>query len=265
VKPLASHQKNDANDALAICEAAFRPKIHAVPIKSLAQRDLKALLTVRNTLVTRRTATANQIRALASEYGVVFSIGLKELQKQLPPALEDADNGLTAVIRRLLLGLFDDLKIMSKDIEQVTQELIEAAQQNPRFHALQKIPGFGPIIAASLLREMGTGSQFSNGRQFSAWVGLIPKQHTSGGKAQLMGMTKNGNKALRTLLIHGARAVTRFVAKRQDALGNWLQGVIDRRGKAKAIVALANKLGRIGWRILTTKEEFTVSRAFKTA
>lgn len=265
VKPMARRQKNDANDALAICEAAFRPHIHAVPIKTQEQRDIKALRTVRNTLVARRTATVNQVRALASEYGVVFPKGLKSLSQQLPAALEDANNALSIVIRRLLQGLYDDIGILSKDIESITRELTQLAKQHPRYQALMKVPGFGPIITASLISELGTGEQFTQGRQFSAWCGLVPRQHSSGGKSSLKGITKNGNRELRTLLIHGARAVFRFASKRNDAMGRWLTGLTARRGKVKAIVALANKLGRIAWRMLSSEEEFQVSRAFKAA
>lgn len=265
VKPMARRQKNDANDALAICEAAFRPNIHAVPIKTREQRDIKALRTVRSTLIVRRTATVNQVRALAAEYGVIFPKGLKTLQEQLPAALEDADNGLSTVIRSLLQGLYDDIKIISRDIDSLTDELTRLAKHHPRYQALLKIPDFGPIVTASVLSELGTGEQFTNGRQFSAWCGLVPRQHSSGGKSTLMGMTKNGNRELRTLLIHGARAVLRFAAKRQDAMGRWLNGLVARRGKVKAIVALANKLGRIAWRLISGDEEFQLSRAFKTA
>jgi transposase len=180
-------------------------------------------------------------------------------------ALEDADNGLSTVIRSLLQGLYDDIKIISRDIDSLTDELTRLAKHHPRYQALLKIPGFGPIVTASVLSELGKGEQFTNGRQFSAWCGLVPRQHSSGGKSTLMGMTKNGNRELRTLLIHGARAVLRFAAKRQDAMGRWLNGLVARRGKVKAIVALANKLGRIAWRLISGDEEFQLSRAFKTA
>ncbi|MGF1717636.1 IS110 family transposase [Photobacterium chitinilyticum] len=265
VKPLVGNQKNDANDALAICEAAFRPGIHPVPVKSIEQQDIKALRCVRSRLVEQRTATANQIRSLSAEYGVIFPAGIRKLKQQLPACLEDADNGLSFVLRRLLQGLYDDIVLLNRDIEYLTEEIANLCKVQPRYKALLSIPGFGPIVAAAFMSEVGTGEQFHNGRQLSAWCGLVPKQASSGGKQSLGKITKNGNSELRMMLIHGARAVGRFCNKRQDALGDWFNSLVKRRGKAKAIVALANKLARIGWRILVGNDDFKLSLAFRSA
>lgn len=265
VKPFVGCQKNDANDALAICEAAFRPGIYAVSIKTVEQQDIKALRCVRQRLVDQRTAVANQIRAMAAENGVIFSIGLNQLRKQLPSALEDAENDLSTTMRRLLNNLYEELVGLSQDIDSITGEIQSLCQQHPRYKALMSIPGIGPIITASLLSELGTGEQFDNGRQFSAWCGLVPRQYSSGGKSTLGAITKNGNRELRTMIIHGARAVIRYADKRQDAMGKWLKSLISRRGKVKTIIALANKLARIAWRILTGTNDFNMKQAFRGA
>lgn len=262
VKPFVGHQKNDANDARAICEASQRPDVHPVQVKTIEQQDIKALRNIRQRLVENRTALVNQARAMAAEYGVIFPKHVTKFQELLPLAIEDASNQLSHVMRRVLLDSYDELRQLNRDIQQVEQDLLELCKTNPRFKALQEVPGFGPIISSALISELGTGKQFSNGRQFSAWCGLVPKQHSSGGKSCLKGITKNGNKQLRTLILHGARAVVRYADKRQDKMGIWLRELIIRRGKVKAVVALANKLCRIGWHLLSSGEQFDVNKAF---
>lgn len=265
VKPMARRQKNDANDALAICETAFRPKIHAVSIKTVEQQDIKALRCVRRRKVEQRTAIVNQARALAAEYGVSFPRGILELKRALPDALEDAENGLSFVARSLIHGLSDDIKLLNSDIEAISCEIVQLCKQQTRYRALLSIPGVGPIVAAALLSEVGDGAQFSNGRQLSAWCGLVPRQSGSGGKTNLYGITKSGNSELRMLLIHGARAVVYWSTKRSDALGLWLTRLIERRGKKRAIVALANKIARVAWCILSRSMDFDVKLAFRPA
>ncbi|GAA4885561.1 IS110 family transposase [Ferrimonas pelagia] len=262
VKAFCRTQKNDATDALAICEAAFRPDIHFVPIKTLAQQDIKAILSIRDRMVVQRTALVNQIRGIAAEYGVVFPQRLDKLKAFLPEALEDADNELTAIARRLLRDLADDLRLMSEHLGCLNDELSTLVKQQPQWQALSSIPGLGPVIISSLLAEVGDGSQFSNGRQMSAWLGLVPRQSSSGGKTQLGKISKNGNRRLRTLVIHGARSVIRCGAKKENALGRWLKQLVARRGKNKATVALANKMCRIAWSILTRGGSYDLSKAF---
>ena len=263
VKPFVRCQKNDAHDALAICEAAFRPSIHSVAVKSVEQQDIKALRCVRRRLVEQRTAISNQLRGLAAEYGVIFPQGILKLQQALPEALGDAENGLSHIARDLLYGLHDEIRLLNNEVDTITAQIIQLCKQQPRYKALLSVPGFGPIIAAALLSEVGTGEQFSNGRQLSAWCGLVPSQYSSGGKTRLGSITKHGNRELRTLLIHGARAVIRFAENRKDDMGRWLMQLIERRGKKKAIVALANKLTRIAWCILNRQESFDARLAFK--
>ncbi|WP_274006158.1 IS110 family transposase [Vibrio parahaemolyticus] len=265
VKPFVGRQKNDANDARAICEATFRPSIHPVRVKSLEQQDIKALRSVRSRFVEQRTATANQIRGLCSEYGVSFPVGIRKLREGLSGAIEDGENGLSFVVRRLLRGLYDDLITLDHDIEALTNEITILCKTLPRYQALLSIPGYGPIVAATFMSEIGDGLQFKNGRQLSAWCGLVPRQSSSGGKECLGRISKNGSSELRMMLIHGARAVSRFSAKRDDSLGAWFNALVKRQGKHKAIVALANKLARIGWRILVGKKDFDSSLAFNAA
>lgn len=263
VKPFVGRQKNDANDARAICEAFSRPDIHFVPVKSIEQQDLKAIRCVRKSLVEQRTALANQIRGLSAEYGVVFPLSIKSLRCHLPLVVEDAENELSQVMRDLLKTLYCDLIKVSDEIDEVTRSITILSKSHPRYEAVKKIPGFGPILTAAIISEVGSGKQFQNGRQFSAWCGLVPKQNSTGGKSSLGTLSKNGNRDLRTLFIHGARAVVRCRADRSDPMGAWLRGLIARRGKAKATVALANKLGRVVWRVLSSNCEYDVNRAFK--
>jgi transposase len=213
-------------------------------------------------MVQDRTAKANQVRTLASEDGVVFPQGINELRLRLPEALEDPENGLSPVMRQLLSGLRDDIKWLDQDISDLETQIDQLCRQQPRYKALLKIPGFGPVLAAAFISDVGNGEQFSNGRQLSAWCGLVPSQHSSGGKSKLGSITKNGNTELRTLLAHGARAVLRYANQRQDPPGQWLKALIARRGRARAIIALANKMARIGWCISHGKDEFDVTKAF---
>lgn len=262
VKPFVSNQKNDANDAIAICEAAFRPNIHKVPIKTVEQQDIKSLRCVRGRLVQNRTATVNQIRSLAGESGVIFSIGRVKLQASLMDVLEDDSNNLSHTLRKLIKSLYDDLCALNCRIEQIERDIKSLCQTQPRYDALLSIPGFGPLVTASFMSEIGSGLQFKNGRQLSAWCGLVPTQASSGSKIRLGSITKNGSSDLRVLLIHGARAVGRFASKRKDKLGQWFNALAIRQGRHKASVALANKLARIAWRILTGSNDFDANKAF---
>ncbi|MEQ4680953.1 IS110 family transposase [Providencia rettgeri] len=261
VKALTHHQKNDANDALAICETAFRPGIHFVAIKTVEQQDIKALRAARQLMVEQRTALANQARSLAAEQGVEIPVGIHILQQRLPDIIEDAEQLISPVLRQLLLSLLENIHSLNERILSVEHSLAALCQQQPKYKVLMTIPGIGPLIAAAFLSEVNA-AQFTNGRQLSAWCGLVPRQHSSGGKNSLSAMTKNGNRDLRTLIIHGARSVMHWAHKRDDALEMWLKRLIERRGKMKATVALANKMTRIVWRLLTESTSFNIDRAF---
>ena len=262
VKPFVRVNKNDPQDALAICEAAQRPEIHDVPIKSLDQQDLQLVCRARDRLVRQRTATANQIRGFAREYGVFFPVGYRCLQKALPLALEDANNALTPVARQLLATLLDDLHQLSTRIQALQQQLLALTQASQASQKLQTVPGFGPVVAAALLGAVGNARQFKNGRQMAAWLGLVPRQYGSAGKTRLYGITKNGDRFLRTQLIHGARAVVTWADRRDDPLGHWVRQLKARRGTNRTVVALANKMARMAWVVLATDQTFDLNKAF---
>jgi transposase len=262
VKPFVRVHKSDAHDALAICEAAQRPGLHFVPVKSVEQQDLQVLHRIRQRYIRQRTQLANQLRSLAAEYGVFFPKSLNSLRRELAFSLEDAENGLSPVAREALAGMAEEIRELDKKIEAAKAKLIGLAERSKAWKRLQSIPGYGPVVAAAVLAAAGSGQQFSNGREFSAWAGLVPRQNGTGGNVRLQGITKNGDRHLRTLLIHGARAVVRWCPKRNDALARWVHEIKQRRGHNKAVVALANKCARIAWAILTSEESFALEKAF---
>lgn len=260
VKPFVRGGKSDPRDALAICEAALRPGLHFVPIKSLPQQDMQALHRCRLLCVRQSTAMANQMRGIASEYGVCFALGIRPLLQNLPTALASTDNELTPVVRELLLERYQQLLQLRQQINTLTRRIAVQASADPAFDRLQAMPGMGRICASALLAAIGHGQQFSCGRQVSAWLGLVPRQHGSGGKLQLYGMTKSGDRYLRTMLIHGARAA--IVRTKDSALRQWIEPIIARRGFNKAVVALANKNARIGWLIIARDAHYDPGKAF---
>jgi transposase len=262
VKAFAGHQKNDAIDALAICEAAQRPSIHSVPVKTIEQQDIKALRCTRQQWVDHRTALGNQIRGLSTEYGVIFSRSLAQLRCHLPEAAEDEKNGLSSIMRQRLREAYQELCDYDVKIKTIERQLHMLCQQQSNYRPLLEIPGIGPLISAALISELGDGSQFSNGRQMSAWCGLVPRQHSSGDRTVSLGITKNGNQQLRTLLIHGARAVVFRRHADGGGLSRWISGLVERRGKHKAIVALANKLARVCWAVIRSEQSYNQKRAF---
>ena len=254
--------KSDQHDALSIAEAAMRPNIHFVPVKSQAQQDLQLMGRIRERLTAQRTAIVNQARGLAREYGVEFPKQRLVLMRQLPIALEDASNDLSTTARQMLHELLVDLQRMDQRIAALQHDLDALAQHDPAYERLRSIPGIGPLVASALLAAMGDGSRFQNGRQAAAWVGLVPKQNGTGGKVQLLGISKNGNRSLRTLLIHGARSVLRWADKHNHAQSQWLLTMVERRGKNRTAVALANKMMRIAWSVITTGECFDMNKAY---
>ena len=262
VKAFVRINKTDARDALAICEAAQRPNIHFVAIKTLAQQDLRLLNKQRLRLVRLRTATANQIRGFAREYGVFFPVGYRKLLAQLPGALEDAENELSVIARDSLWHLLEEMHQLTDRIEHLKTQLLALIKDHEPCQRLQEVPGFGPLVTAAYVGAVGDGHQFQNGRQSSAWVGLVPRLHGTGGKVQVLSITKNGDRELRAMLIHGARAVVRWAHRRDDRMGRWIQQLQARRGTNKTVVALANKMARIAWVIVARGERFDMNKAF---
>jgi len=256
VKPYVKSNKNDANDAEAICEAVARPTMRFVAIKSIEQQDIQAVHRIRSELVQQRTAKVNQIRGLLGEYGLVVGQRIDVLRKALPLMLEDAENGLTVDFRTLLEGLQQDLITLDERVDDMDKKIKLLASSNEDAKRLQQIPGIGPITATALISAIGDGKQFKRGRDLAAWLGLTPRQHSSGGKDRLLGISKRGDAYLRTLLIHGARAVLKVAGNKEDPRSRWIQNLCGRRNKNIAAVALANKNARIVWALLTKKTDF---------
>jgi transposase len=265
VKPFVRGGKSDARDALAICEAAQRPGLHPVPIKSVAQQDILLLHRLRQGQVQYSTAMANRIRSLGREYGVTFPLGIKTLIARLPEALEDGANDLSPVARYALADQYQRLREVRRTIGDLKQQIEQLAAACPAYGELQALPGIGPLIASAYLASIGDGRQFHCGRQVGAWLGLVPRQFGTGGQIKLTGMTKNGDRYLRALLIHGARAAISRGQKNCPPLAQWVQPIIARQGFNTAVVALANKLARIAWVIVTSGEKFDLKLAFKPA
>ena len=260
VKPYVKSNKNDANDAEAVCEAMSRPSMRFVAVKSVEQQDIQAVHRIRSELLGQRTAKANQIRGLVAEYGLVAPQDLCQLRRALPLWLEDAENGLTERFRRLLSGLWGDLRGLDDRIAELDGEIAEIAQSNPAAQRLQQLRGVGPITATALVAAVGDGAQFANGRQMSAALGLTPKQHSSGGKDRLLGISKRGDSYLRSLLIHGARAVIRTAKHKEDRLSQWAIALVARSHPNVAAVALANKTARIAWAMLRNDTDYQPDR-----
>lgn len=250
VKPYVKSNKTDRNDAEAICEAVARPNMRFVAIKSSEQQDIQAIHRVRSGLVQRRTALANQIRGLLGEYGIVIPQGIKKLHKQLPLILEDAQNGLSDLARELFADLYEQIKEVDKHVKQYDVKLEQLSDQSEVCQRLKQIPGVGALSATAMVASVGNAKVFKNGREMAAWLGLVPRQHSSGGKSLLLGISKRGDRYLRTLLIHGARAIMSRVNKTKDPQNSWLKQLMERRGNNKASVALANKNARVIWALM---------------
>jgi len=260
VKPLVKSNKNDANDAEAVCEANSRPSMRFVAVKSVEQQDIQAVHRIRSELVVQRTAKANQIRGLAGEYGLTTPQELRQLRKGIPGWLEDPDNGLSERCRRLLNGQWEDLRGLDKRVAELDPEIAAIAQEDPAAQRLQQLCGIGPITASALVAAVGDGTQFANGRQMSAALGLTPRQHSSGGKDRLLGISKRGDSYLRTLLIHGARAAIRTAKDKEDRLSRWVTALVERTHPNVAAAALANKTARIAWVMLRNGVDYQPNR-----
>jgi len=255
VKPYVKSNKNDAADAEAICEAVARPTMRFVPLKNTDQQSVLALHRARQSFVRARTAQANQIRSLLAEFGLILPQGIHHLAKRVPELIEDASNELTGSFRVLIQRLLEHLKELDRQVRELEVEIKAWHRTNAASSKLETIPGIGPITASALVASIGDARNFDNGRQVAAWLGLVPRQHSSGGKPMLLGMSKRGDTYLRTLLIHGARAVIAH-SKHKTKIVSWLHKLIQRRNPNVAAVALANKNARIVWALLAHDREF---------
>ena len=275
VKPYVKGNKNDYNDAEAIAEAAQRPNMRFVPIKSVERHDcmdaggratpgavaedVQNFHCQRERIKKERTALVNQVRGLLAEYGVVIKLGVSAVRQALPEILEDADNGLTALARELFANLLEELRVVDERFKQCDRRIRALNEDNEVCQRLDGILGIGPITASATYAAAGEGKDFVNGRHFSAWLGLVPGQHSTGGKTVLLGISKRGNAYLRTLFIHGARAVLRHSANKTDRFSRWAQAVLARRGHNKACVAVANKMARMAWVIMAKGDTYRVA------
>lgn len=245
-----SGNKNDTNDAAAIAEARSRASTKYVPINTEAQQDLQMLHRARRALMSERNAMLYRIRAFAAEYGKVFPVGVAKFRAGFANWMADEENGLSGSA----ISTFGDLTAQLDDkqarIETYDMRLKQAAKSDERAKRLQEVPGIGPITATAVLASMADAHHFASGRDFAANLGLVPREHSSGGKQRLYGITKHGDVYLRTLLIHGARSALRCAGEKQDRLLRWAVKVAERRGTNVAAVALANKLARVVWALL---------------
>jgi transposase len=255
VKPYVKTNKNDAADAEAICEAVGRPNMRFVPIKNVEQQAVLALHRVRQGLVKARTAQGNQIRGLLAEFGIIIPQGISNIAARVPALIEDASNELPGAFRILIQRLLDHLKELDRQVDELEAQ-IQAWHRNSELSTkIAQVPGIGPISASALIASIGDARNFDNGRQLAAWLGLVPKQHSTGGKSNLLSISKRGDTYLRTLLIHGARSVIYHAAKKLDSC-SWLSALVSRRNKNVAAVALANKNARIIWALLTRDRRY---------
>jgi transposase len=256
VKPYVKTNKNDAADAEAICEAVSRPNMRFVPIKNIEQQAVLALHRVRQGFVTARTAQANQIRGLLAEYGLVIPQGVSTLVLRVPELLEDATNELPGSFRLLIQRLLDHMKELNRQVQEVEAQIVAWHRDNDLSRRLAAVPGVGPITASALVATVGDAKSFTSGRQLAAWLGLVPRQNSSGGKNVLLGISKRGDTYLRTLLIHGGRAVIHAAQRKKAQIDGWLGELLQRRHKNVAAVAMANKNARILWALLAHGREF---------
>lgn len=259
VKPYVKTNKHDAADAEAICEAVQRPSMRFVPIKNIEQQAILAVHTARQGFVKQRTAQANQIRGLLAEFGLIIPKGLAPLRERVPTLLDDAKCNLPGAFRQTILELLDHLKVLDKRVNEFELEIKKWHRANSMSQRLEKIPGIGPITASALVAAIGNARNFANGRQLAAWLGLVPKQHSTGGRTNLLGISKRGDTYLRTLLIHGARSVIQHAEKKLK--NDWLHSLLGRRHKNVAAVALANKNARTVWALLAHDREFQADYA----
>ena len=250
VKPYVKTNKNDVADAEAIGEAVSRPTMRFVPLKNGEQQAVLSLHRARQGFVRARTAQANQIRGLLAEYGIIVPRGICQIGKRLPAILEDGENDLPGLFRRLLQRLGEHLKELDRQVSELDAQIQLWHRQHEGSCRLAQVPGIGPITASALVASIGDAKSFENGRQLAAWLGLVPRQHSSGGKTALLGISKRGDGYLRTLLVHGARAVLRVAESKPNYAASWIAGLVERRHPNVAAVALANKNARIVWALL---------------
>lgn len=250
VKPYVKTNKNDAADAEAICEAVARPNMRFVPVKNVEQQAVLALHRVRQGFVKARTAQANQIRSLLAEFGLIVPQGIGHIAARVPELIEDASNELPGSFRILIDQLLDHLKVLDTHVVNLEAKIKAWHRESEISRKLEQIPGIGPVTASALVATIGDAKAFESARQLAAWMGLVPRQHSTGGKAKLLSFSKRGDTYLRTLLIHGARSAILAAQRKAMKEDTWLGKLLLRRNPNVAAVALANKNARVVWALL---------------
>jgi len=256
VRPYVKSNKNDFIDAEAIAEAVLRPNMRFVPLKTEEQLDLQALHRVRERWIGRKVALTNQVRGFLLERGLPIRVGSEHLRKALPSILEDAENGLTPRARTILSTLREEWMELETKIERVTDEIGRISRSNEACKRLMGVPGIGPIISTALVAAVGNATAFKKGRDMASWLGLVPRQHSSGGKTKLLGISKRGNFYIRKLMVEGARAAFARLNRSQHSFGPWMDNLQAGKHSNVAVVALANKMARIAWAVLTTGQQY---------
>jgi transposase len=256
VKAYVKTNKSDRNDAEAICEAVARPNMRFVPVKTAPMQAVLAVHRARQGFVIARTAQGNQIRGLLAEFGIVMPRGIRHIGKRLPEILEDGDNGLPGMMRELLQRLGENLQAMDRQVEELDRQIMLWHRDNEASRKLEEIAGIGPLTASALVATVGDAKNFKNARQVPAWLGMVPRHEGTGGKVKMGSISKRGDVYLRTLLIHGARAVIGHLERKPDHANEWLKKLLARRNKNVAAVALAAKNARIAWALLAHERSY---------
>lgn len=256
VKPFVRRQKNDNNDAEAICTAVRQPHIPLVPKKTVEQQDVQALHRARQRMVNHRTAVVSQIRGLLLDRGIAFGKSITRARRMIPEILANPDNELTAMAREAIGELWDLFCDLDRRIAIFDAKIAAVFKSSAVCQRIARIKGVGPKTATAIVAAVGDGAEFKNGRHMAAWLGLVPRQHSSGDRQIMMGISKRGSQHLRSLLVHGARAVVRTAGTRNDPMNQWVTQLQERRGFNRATVAVANKNARIIWAVLRTGEPY---------
>jgi transposase len=256
VKPYVKSNKNDSRDAEAIAEAVTRPTMRFVPVKDVDQQDIQALHRVRERLMGERTALVNEVHGLLHEYGMVIPKGVAKFRQAVVGTLEAEQDKLTPLSQEMFWKLVEEFGALEKQLAYYQEKLEALATTHPECQRLMTIPGIGPLSATALVAAVSDASAFKNGRQFAAWLGLVPRQHSTGGKERLLGISKRGDSYVRKLLIHGARVTLRWVGLKTDRRSQWMRQLLERRGTNRTAVAVANKNARIVWALLTSHQDY---------
>ena len=257
VKAFLIGNKNDYNDAFAISVAARQPHIKSVGIKSIEQQDNQAQHKARSMAIGHRTALCNQIRGLLAEYGICLSLGVSTIRKNLPMLLDDDVEHLSGVFKITLRQLSQQLASLDASIALFDKRIIQGSKNNDICRRLQSIPGIGPMVSSAYFNEVGNGSAYRKGRDVAASLGLVPKQHSSGGKDLLLGISKKGNRYLRCLMVQGSQSVVTNAKRKNDKLSQWINRLVETRGHNRACVAYANKMARMAWAVTVSGEEYS--------